>query len=91
MNDRVHCEANPWARQLQQDIDSLSCIEDGECMLESVDHKIFALFNGEKELFLNLDIDQLKSQFMRNSKTGGTLKMGSLDSTKHAVMARFAI
>ena len=59
----VHPNANPWAKQLAEDIKTVEQIEGGQSLLEEIDGNLLALFTDKAERFQLLDLDEFRSAF----------------------------
>ena len=55
--------ANPWARQIFDDIESLSCLDPGTALLEQLDGKLPLVFTEDhSEEFCDIDVSQLRTR-----------------------------
>ncbi len=55
--------SNPWARQVQEDINKLQFIDGGDELLEEVNGKIITFFQEHAEWFTSFDITALRAFF----------------------------
>ena len=59
----VHPTANPWAKQLAEDLKALEKLDGGDSLLEEIGGNALTLFTDKAERFQKLDLDEFRAAF----------------------------